>query len=102
MLADTAELIIALNLRGNAAVGLGQFNRELRGMQGGLSQVGRGIGQVGLGFDRIATRGAIAAGAGLTAVVAAAVSFEDAFAGVRKTVDATEGEFGELEARLRE
>jgi len=101
-MADIAELIVALKLRDGVSGGLGRLNGQLRGMSGGLSDVGRGIGSVAGGFDRIATRGAIAAAAGLGAVVTAAVSFEDAFAGVRKTVDASESEFGALEDRLRE
>jgi TP901 family phage tail tape measure protein len=101
-MADIAELIVALRLQDGVSGGLGRLNGQLRGMGAGFSQVGRGLGQVGGGLDRIATRGAIAAAAGLTAVVTAAVSFEDAFAGVRKTVDATEGEFTQLEDRLRE
>jgi TP901 family phage tail tape measure protein len=101
-MADIAELIVALKLQDGVSSGLGRLNGQLRGMGTGFSQVGRGLGQVGTGLDRIATRGAIAAAAGLTAVVTAAVSFEDAFAGVRKTVDATEDQFGQLEDRLRE
>jgi TP901 family phage tail tape measure protein len=101
-MADIAELIVALRLQDGVSGGLGRLNGQLRGMGTGFSQVGRGLGQVGTGLDRIATRGAIAAAAGLTAVVTAAVSFEDAFAGVRKTVDATEDQFGQLEDRLRE
>lgn len=101
-MADIAELIVALKLRDGVSSGLGRLNGQLKGMQGGLSQVGTGIGQVGTGLDRLATRGAIAAAAGLGAVVTAAVSFEDAFAGVRKTVDATEDQFDQLDARLRE
>jgi hypothetical protein len=101
-MADIAELIVALKLQDGVSSGLGRLNGQLRGMGTGFGQVGRGLGQVGTGLDRIATRGAIAAAAGLTAVVTAAVSFEDAFAGVRKTVDATEDQFGQLEDRLRE
>ena len=101
-MADIAELIVALKLQDGVSSGLGRLNGQLRGMKTGFSQVGTGLKQVGTGLDRIATRGAIAAAAGLTAVVTAAVSFEDAFAGVRKTVDASESEFGILEDRLRE
>src|SRR5687767_7209518 len=101
-MADIAELIVALKLRDGVSGGLGRLNGQLKGMQGGLSDVGRGIGQVSSGLGTIATRGAIAAAAGIGAVVTAAVSFEDAFAGVRKTVDATEGQFETLEDRLRE
>lgn len=100
-LADTAELVIALNLRGDASRGLTNLDRQLRGMRGGLSQVGRGLGQVGAGLDSIATRGAIAAAAGLGAVVTTAASFESAFAGVAKTVDATESELGQLEEQFQ-
>lgn len=100
-LADTAELVIALNLRGDASRGLTNLDRQLRGMRGGLSQVGRGLGQVGAGLDSIATRGAIAAAAGLGAVITTAASFEQAFTGVEKTVDGTDAQLAELEDTLR-
>ena len=102
-MADIAELIVALRLQDGVSSGLGNLNRQLSGMSGGLSQVNRGIGQVAGGLDRALTRGAIAAATGLGAVVTAAVSFEDAFAGVRKTVDETATtSFEDLNESLRE
>lgn len=61
------------------------------------------LNQFGLSLKSV---GAIAAGAfafnlGVKAVQAA-VEFEDAFAGVRKTVDASEAEFERIESRFRE
>ena len=68
--------------------------------------VKRGIGQ-GLGIAAgLGVAGAVSAGIeGVKAVVAgsvqAAMEWESAFAGVRKTVDASEAEFGELEGEIR-
>ena len=101
-LADTAELVIALNLKGNASSGLRAFDQQLKGMRGGLRDIGTGIGQVGSGLDRLATRGALAAAAGLGAVVTTAASFEQAFTGVEKTVDGTAAQLGELEETFRQ
>lgn len=50
------------------------------------------------------TRGALAATAALTGIgfiVKQAIDFESSFAGIRKTVDATEEEFAVLESRIR-
>jgi TP901 family phage tail tape measure protein len=100
-MADIAELIVALRLRDGVSPGLGRLNGQLRGMQGGLSQVGRGVGQVGSGITRLGERAALAAAGGLTAVVTTAASFESAFAGVAKTVDATGPQLEELESQFR-
>ena len=101
-MADIAELIVALKLRDGLSGGLGRLNGQLKGMQGGLRQVGTGIGQVGRGLDQVVTRGALAAAAGLGAVVTTAASFEAAFTGVEKTVDGTDAQLAELEGTLRQ
>ena len=90
-LADRAELAVRLTLDDR------QFSGGLRRAQGTLGgfarnagRVGKGVGQIGTAFARA---GLIAGGAaigGLTAVAKAAIDFEDAFAGVRKTVDETD------------
>lgn len=62
------------------------------------------------GFARTSTKAGLALSAGLTAPIAAigltalkaSIDFESAFAGVRKTVDATEAEFGVLEKGIRD
>lgn len=86
-MADIAELIVALKLRDGLSSGLGRLNGQLRNMEGGLSQVGRGTGQVAGGIARIGTVAGVAAAGGLTAVITTAASFEQAWAGVTKTVE---------------
>lgn len=86
--ADIAELIVALRLDDKGFSGkLNNAARSLRGMDAGLSQMGRGASQLGAGMDKLVTRGAIAAVAGLTGVITTAASFEQAWAGVTKTVE---------------
>lgn len=64
--------------------------------------MGKGIGQISSGLDKLATRAAIGAVAGLTAVITTAASFEQAFTGVEKTVDGTDAQLAELEQTLRQ
>ena len=101
--AETANLIVALKLDDSGFSGkLNAAARQLRSMDAGLSQVGRGVGQVGSGLVRLGERAAIAAVGGLGAVVTTAASFEDAFAGVEKTVDATDAQLADLESTFRQ
>lgn len=100
--AEVANLIVALKLDDSGFSGkLNRVAGQLRGLDSGLSQVGRGVGQVGGGLLRLGERAAIAAAGGLTAVVTTAASYEQSFTGIRKTVDATEQQFGELEDTIK-
>src|SRR5690348_5242827 len=70
-------------------------------MQGAAGQVGRSIGQVGGGLVRL---GAIAAGAAATGLIAsakAATDFEQAFSGVRKTLNARPAELEQIKNQFR-
>ena len=99
---ETANLIVALKLDDSGFSGkLNNAARQLRGMDGALSQMGRGVGQVASGVGRLAERTALLAGAGLGAAITTAISFEDAFAGVAKTVDASDEELATLMGTLR-
>lgn len=73
---DTAQLIVALGLKDNLSAGLGRASAQLKGLETSAGRLGRGIGQVGQGLDRIITRGAIAAAAGLGAVLKVTGDFE--------------------------
>lgn len=102
-LADTAKLIVQMDLQGNAVRGLQQFDKQLTSLnRGGLSQMSRGVGKVGSGLSTLGTRAAVAATAGLTAVVTTAASFEQAFAGVLKTTGATGKEAATLRQEFEE
>lgn len=86
--AEIAELIVALRLDDKGFTSkLKNAQRDLKGMGAGLSQIGTGAGQVGAGVGKIATVGAVAAVASLTGVIKTAASFEQAWAGVTKTVE---------------
>lgn len=87
-----------------------EIGAEIRGLQRGLGQADREIGS----FTDRARRSALMLGAGLTAGVTlplvgigtaaarAAIEWESAFAGVRKTVDATEEQFDAIARGLRD
>lgn len=102
VLADTANLVVRMTLDDKVSASLRGIDTRLKGMSGGFAQMNRGVGQLGSGLATLGTRAAIAAGVGLAAVVGTAVSFEDAFAGVRKTVSGTVKELDSLEDQFRQ
>ena len=77
---------------------LGKIDKQSQKSTRGLANLGRTLRSHWLAAT------AVIAGVGfvLTKITKAAIDFEDAFAGVRKTVDATEEEFAQLNAGLRE
>jgi TP901 family phage tail tape measure protein len=89
-LADTAQLAVRINLEGNASAGLDKLTRKVNGLGGSVGRAGRGIGQIGAGIAKAGLFVGGAAVAGLTGAAKAAIDFEDAFAGVKKTVNETE------------
>jgi TP901 family phage tail tape measure protein len=89
-LADTAQLAVRINLEGNASAGLDKLTRKVNGLGGSVGRAGRGIGQIGAGIAKAGLFVGGAAVAGLTGAAKAAIDFEDAFAGVEKTVNEAE------------
>jgi TP901 family phage tail tape measure protein len=89
-LAETAELAVRISLKDNVSAGVGRLQRNLGGLSKSIGQVGKGFGQVGAGLTRAGFVVGGAAITGITAAAKAAIDFEDAFAGVRKTVDETD------------
>jgi TP901 family phage tail tape measure protein len=86
-LAETAELAIRISLTGNARQGIRGLKGDLGGLAGSVGRVGTGFKQIGTGLARA---GLLVGGAAVTGIAAAAkqaINFEDAFAGVRKTVN---------------
>lgn len=71
---------------------------RVEGMRGSFVTAGQTIQQTGQAMTLMAA-GALVMGA---SAVKAGIDYESAFAGVRKTVDATEAEFGALSAGIRE
>jgi TP901 family phage tail tape measure protein len=100
--AEVANLIVALKLDDSGFSGkINKAARQLKAMDAGMSQMGRGAGQLAGGLARVGERAAIAAAGGLAAVVTTAASFEQAFTGVEKTVDGTDAQMAELEETIR-
>jgi TP901 family phage tail tape measure protein len=106
-LAEVANLAVRINLEGNASRELTGLQKQVGGLSKGFGRAGKGIGQVGAGFARAGA--SIAVGLGALGVGAAkvAIDFEDAFAGIRKTVDETELKaagltFDDLEKSIRD
>jgi len=64
-----------------------------------IKAVGNGISSIGNTLTKYVTSSILGLG---TVATKTAIDFESAFAGVRKTVDATEAEFEELEKGIRE
>ena len=85
--AETAQLAVKIDLQGNALSGINTLDRRLKGLGGSVGRVGKGFGQIGAGIARagLFVGGAAIVGLGLAAK--AAIDFEDAFAGVKKTID---------------
>lgn len=76
---------------GNAAKTLRRTEREFNRVGRSLQRTGKGL-MVGLTLPLLAVG---------TAAVSAAMKWEDAFAGVRKTVRATEQQYADLDAQIR-
>ena len=74
-----------------------QFAGQAEGWRNRLGALGRGMTQVGAALTVGVSTPLIGAGAAATK---ASIDFESAFTGVRKTVDATEAEFGQLRSTL--
>lgn len=90
-----ASDISKLNQAAAQTQGVDKLNRSM----GALSRFGadfkRDAGRIAVGF--IGAQAAVTAFSGaLSGTIGAAISFESSFAGIRKTVDATEAEFAKL------
>lgn len=90
-LAETAHLVTQLDLKDGLSSGLARAKGAVAGFDRSVNQsmqrVGKGVGQVGAGLARVGIIAGTATVAGLAGAAKAAIDFEDAFAGVRKTVD---------------
>lgn len=94
---ETAKLIAELALKDKltpevtkALVSLDKLDRGVNRTSKSLGRMGKGAGQVGLGLAKVVAFGAGAAVVALGAGTKAAIDFESAFAGVRKTVSGAE------------
>ena len=75
-LADTAKLVVDLRLDDHLSPGIGRVNSSLSGLQGGLAQTEKGLGQVAGGLVRIGTVAATGIAVGIGAAVKVAGDFE--------------------------
>lgn len=97
----STNLEVVISARDQFSATADRITGKLNNMNVAAGRVGRGVGQVAGGLSRLAfVAGTLAVG-GLIASAKAAISFEDAFAGVRKTADLTEGEFTALALSFR-
>lgn len=80
--------------------GLRGLNRQSALTSAGLGLLGGKASRVGVGLGLGLAGGAIGAALAVGAVAKAAISFEDSFAGVRKTVDATDAELDALAVKF--
>jgi TP901 family phage tail tape measure protein len=88
--AETARLVAELSFKDKFSAGVKSAIGAANNLDSGLGRVGKGVGQVGAGLARIGALAAGAAAGGLALAAREAINFEDAFAGVRKTVDEKE------------
>ncbi len=86
------------NLVVRIAADVADFEKNIKGVERSLSKTGRELENIGSKLTRGLTL-PLVAGIGLAAK--AAIDFESSFAGVRKTVDATEAQFKDLEGQFR-
>lgn len=96
--AETQKLIVQLDLKGNLQSGLRGTVKGLRDLDSATSRTQRSLGR----FGRNIEIGAALAGGAILGVVKAASDYESAFAGVRKTVQATEPQLAELSQAFRD
>lgn len=101
-LAETANLAVRLSLKDGLSSGLRGAAKSVGTFDRGIGRVGKGVGQLGVGLARAGTILGVAVATGVAAATRAAIDYEDAFAGVRKTVDATEPELQALSLAFRE
>lgn len=103
-LADTAKLIASLELKDSFSRGLKTADKNLSAFEKRFGKVGataqKGIGNAASNLAKgAAIVGAATVGL-VTASVKAAADYEQAFAGVAKTVDATDAELAKLSATI--
>ncbi|HSH84347.1 MAG TPA: phage tail tape measure protein, partial [Guyparkeria sp.] len=92
-MAEVGSLFIRLKAQAS------EFERAMEGVGNKVSGIGGTMKDVGGDLTKNVTAPIIGIGG---ASVAAAIDFESAFAGVRKTVDGSEGDFERLESGIRE
>ena len=104
---EVADLAVRLSLDDKFSRGLKGASGQLDKFEGSMSRVGRGAGQLSSGLARAGSVIAVGIGAAGVGVAKAAIDFEDAFAGIKKTVSDADLEaagltFADLEKDIRD
>lgn len=102
MFAETQQLAVKLDLKGNFKAGLRDASRSLLAIDKATGRTQRSLSKFGGNIQKGITVGLAATTAGFLGVVKAASDYESAFAGVRKTVSATEPQLAELSKQFRD
>src|SRR5262245_42896966 len=85
--AETADLAVRLSLDDRFTPKIGRAQTALGRFSSSVAKTGKGVGDLGKGLVKAgAAVGAVAVG-GIALAAKAAIDFEDAFAGVVKTVN---------------
>jgi TP901 family phage tail tape measure protein len=100
--AETQNLVVKIDLKGNLQSGLSGAARSLQGLEKATSNTQRSLGKFSQNIQRGVVVGAAAVGGAILGVVKAASDYESAFAGVRKTVNASAPELEELSKQFRQ
>ena len=100
-MAETAKLISSLELKDKFSGPAKKASGSLTQLDKGFGRVGKGAGQIGAGLTRSGALLGTALAGGLVLSAKAAIDWEDAFTGVRKTVDATPEQLDAIGTELR-
>lgn len=100
-LSETARLIAELSLRDKLSGGVKSALGGLGRLESGVGRAGKGVGQLGAGLGKVGLIAGGAAATGLGLAAKTAIDFQDAFAGVQKTVAGTPAELEGLNQQLR-
>jgi TP901 family phage tail tape measure protein len=99
--AETQELAVRLTLKDGLSGGLRNAARGIDGLNRSTANTQRALGKFSGNIQRGVAIGLAATTAGFVGVVRAAADYESAFAGVRKTVEATEPQLEALSDAIR-
>ena len=99
MASETLEVIISAKDQFSATAD--RVIGKLGKMESSAGRVGKGMGQVAGGLARVGAIAATAAAAGLVGIAKLALSWEDAMAGVNKTMDLTPKQLEDIGTEIR-
>jgi TP901 family phage tail tape measure protein len=98
--AETQYLRAVISLEDGLTKGVNKALKSVGRLESGLGRAGKGVGQVAGGMVVAGAKIAAAGATGLAFAAKTAIEFDDAFAGVRKTVEASGPELEKLNSDL--